>query len=73
MTPKQCRMARSGLGWTVNKLAEAAQVRPNTVSNFERGKGVQMNTMNALKNALLATGQVEFRGDNCVCIGGEEK
>ncbi len=67
MNPKQCRMARAGLGWTVTDLAQAAGVRPATVSNFERGKAALTTTVESLSNALINTGLVSFEGDNCVC------
>jgi transcriptional regulator with XRE-family HTH domain len=61
-------MARVGLGWTVHQLAEKASVMPNTVSNFEKERGVQMSTVTALEHALLSTGKVRFEGDTCVCV-----
>lgn len=68
MTPKQCKMARVALDWTVRQLAEKANVMPNTVSNFENGRGAHINTAKALEQALLSSGKVRFEGDNCVCI-----
>jgi transcriptional regulator with XRE-family HTH domain len=61
-------MARAGLGWTVHQLAEKASVMPNTVSNFEKERGVQMSTAKALEHALLSTGRIRFEGDSCVCV-----
>lgn len=68
MTPKQCKMARVALDWTVRQLAEKANVMPNTVSNFEIGRGAQISTATALKKALLSSGKVRFEGETCVCI-----
>ena len=68
MTPKQCKMARVALDWTVRDLAEKANVMPNTVSNFEKGRGAQTNTVKALEQALLSSAKVRFEGNNCVCI-----
>ena len=68
MTPKQCKMARVALDWTVRDLAEKANVMPNTVSNFEKGRGAQTNTAKALEQALLSSAKVRFEGNNCVCI-----
>lgn len=68
MTPRQCKMARVALGWTVRQLAEKASVMPNTVSNFEKGRGAQINTAKALEQALISSGKVRFEGDNCVCV-----
>lgn len=39
LTPTQCKMARAGLGLTVEQLALFAKVSPTTISNFERNKG----------------------------------
>ena len=61
-------MARVALAWTVHQLAEKANVMPNTVSNFEKGRGVQMSTAKALEKALLSSGRVRFEGDACVCV-----
>ena len=68
MTSKQCKMARVALDWTVRDLAEKANVMPNTVSNFEKGRGAQTNTAKALEQALLSSAKVRFEGNNCVCI-----
>ncbi len=61
-------MARVALDWTVRQLADKANVMPNTVSNFENGRGAQINTAKALEQALLSSGKVRFEGDACVCI-----
>ena len=68
MTPKQCKMARVALGWTVAELAKRADVMPNTVSNFELGRGVLMSTAKVLELALVESGKVRFEGDTCVCV-----
>ena len=68
MTPKQCKMARVGLGWTNQQLAEKAGVVPNTVSNFEKGRDVHSSTAKVLEHALLESGKVRFEGDTCVCV-----
>jgi|DEB0MinimDraft_12_1074336.scaffolds.fasta_scaffold00565_10 DNA-binding XRE family transcriptional regulator len=61
-------MARVGLGWTNQQLAENAQVAPNTVSNFENGRDIQPSSKQAIERALLSSRQVRFEGANCVCI-----
>lgn len=61
-------MARVGLGWTVAELAERAGVMPNTVSNFELGRGALVSTAKVLEHALLASGGVRFEGESCVCV-----
>lgn len=68
MTPKQCKMARAGLGWTVSDLAEKAGTRPATISNFERGGVALTTTAQMLKEAILATGRVVLSGDDCVRV-----
>ncbi len=73
MTPKQCKMARVGLGWTVRQLSEKAKVMPNTVTNFEKGRGVHTSSISVLEQALLSTGKVRFEGDSCVCVDDIEE
>lgn len=68
MTPQQCKMARAALDWTVRELAEKGGVMPNTVSNFEKGRGVHGSTVKVLEDALLSSGKVRFEGDTCVCL-----
>ena len=68
MTPRQCRMARVGLGWTNQQLAENAQVAPNTVSNFENGRDIQSSSKQAIESALLRSKKVRFEGNACVCV-----
>lgn len=68
MTPKQCRMARAALEWTVRELAEKSGVMPNTVTNLEKGRGNNSSTINAIKRVFLDTGLVSFDGDHCVCV-----
>ena len=61
-------MARAGLDWTVNDLAEKANVRPATISSFERGGDSKLSTVESIKKAFLDTGLVTFTGDDCVCV-----
>lgn len=72
MTPKQCKMARAGLGWTVSQLAEKTSGRPATVSNFERGGVSKSSTVIAIENAFISTGRVTFTGKDCVCVTDPE-
>ncbi len=71
MTPTQCKMARAGLNLSVHELAEMSGVSANTISSFERGKGAQTRTADALKAALLSTNRVRFEGEQCVCVEDE--
>ena len=58
MTPLQCKMARTALGWGVRDLAKAAKVAPATVTRFEGGQGVQSRTIDALRDTLETAGVV---------------
>jgi transcriptional regulator with XRE-family HTH domain len=60
MTPLQCKLGRTALGWTVRQLAHTAKVSANTVSRFESGKTeAQPSTVIVMQQALEAGG-VEF-------------
>ena len=52
ITREQCKMARAALGWSVRELGARADVTPNTVSNYEVGKNVNLSTVEKLKEAL---------------------
>lgn len=41
ITATQIRMARAGLGWNCQRLADAAGVHKNTIHRIERGDGWQ--------------------------------
>ncbi len=70
MTPDQCRMARAGLRWSVVDLGKRADVRPNTVSNFERGGDAFRSTVRALRLALEAGGAVFVPAGEASLDGG---
>ena len=72
MTPRQCKMARVALDWTVKDLAEKSGVMPNTVSRFERGMDAYASTASKFQTALEATGKVKFEGDSCVCVVSQD-
>jgi transcriptional regulator with XRE-family HTH domain len=63
MTPKQCKMARAGLGLGVRDLAAAAKVSTNTLTRFEAGEDLRPRTIDAIRAALEAAG-VEFIPEN---------
>lgn len=69
MTPKQCRMARAGLGMSIADLAGAADVRVATVSHFERGGESYASTVKKLRAALEKRGAV-FVGDGEASLTG---
>ena len=58
LTKEQIRMARAALGWGVRELAKSAGVSTNTVSRFENGLGVQVETLRRLESALEEAGIV---------------
>jgi len=64
MTPAQLRAARGLLGWTQDKLCEAAQVSGPTVRNFENGKITPHRaTLAMMQQALEKAGIVFTNGD----------
>jgi transcriptional regulator with XRE-family HTH domain len=57
MTPTQCKMARVALDWTLQDLANAAQVGLATVNRFEMQQAVPRRaTLAAIRRALEAAG-----------------
>lgn len=56
----QVRMARAGLDWSLEDLAQASGVHRNTISNFERGiyEG-EPNSLAKIRKALEKAG-IEF-------------
>ena len=73
MTPMQCKLGRTAVGWNIKRLAEeAGNISPNTVYRFENGKDYYQSTADKLEQALLSTGKVRFEGDKCVCLCGSE-
>ena len=60
MTPTQCKMARVALDWTLQDLANAAQVGLATVNRFEIQQAVPRRaTLAAIERAFEAAG-IEF-------------
>jgi DNA-binding transcriptional regulator YiaG len=59
ISPLQCKLGRTALGWTTHALAREAQVSANTVSKFEAGK-VKPNpsTVQVIKLALERHGVI---------------
>ena len=56
MNEAQCKMARAGLGWSLDELAQAAGVSRMTVVRFERGDTVQPESVEALRAAFVKEG-----------------
>jgi hypothetical protein len=56
ITPRQCRMARAGLGLTLGELARISRVSVNTLRRFEDEGGVTTRTIAKVQAALLQAG-----------------
>jgi transcriptional regulator with XRE-family HTH domain len=56
-------MARAALSMSISELAEATGVRPNTVSEFERGADSRRSTVDRLQAVLEARGAVFIPAD----------
>jgi transcriptional regulator with XRE-family HTH domain len=57
-------MARAALNWTVRKLAEAAHLHRNTITNIETGRYAgDEATLAAIEKVLLRAG-IEFIDEN---------
>ena len=70
----QCRMARSLLGWSVQELADRAEVGTTTIKRIELtdlvSDGAQVGTLKAVSTAFTDTGKVRFEGLNGVFAEG---
>lgn len=51
-------MARAALGWSARELAQKAGVATNTVSRFEGGGDMRVDTLTRLEQALEKGGVV---------------
>ncbi|NIA68462.1 helix-turn-helix transcriptional regulator [Pelagibius litoralis] len=69
MTPRQCRAARSLLGWTQQELVEASGVSMTSVRNFERGASQPIRANLAALKAALESGGIVFIEANGGGIG----
>jgi len=49
-------MARAGLGWSVADLAAKSGVAARTIARFEAGEPVKLETVEALRSALVQGG-----------------
>ncbi len=66
ITPIQCKMARTALGWGVRRLAAEAKVSVSTVNRFEVGHTEPIPiTVEALERALQTAG-IQFKRDGSV-------
>jgi transcriptional regulator with XRE-family HTH domain len=57
LTPQECRAARKALGWTLIRLAIAADISPTTTWLFENSRVAPFpSTLSALRRALEGAG-----------------
>lgn len=56
MDARQCRMARTGLGWRAKDLADAAGVGTATIARFELGETINTQSRQRIAEALEAAG-----------------
>jgi transcriptional regulator with XRE-family HTH domain len=68
MLPVQSRLARTALGWNIDKLAEVAQVSTQTIKRLERGDELRRRTIAKIQGALEEAG-IEFLPDNGGGVG----
>lgn len=71
LSVEQCRAGRALLGWSTNKLADAASLGLATVRRFETGNAVQAGSIAAMRDALERAG-VTFIATGDVSRGGGE-
>lgn len=70
----QCRMARGLLNWSVQQLAERANVGLSTIKRLEAidlvPVNAQVGTLQTIAKAFTDTGKVRFEGvDTVVAVG----
>jgi DNA-binding XRE family transcriptional regulator len=68
MDATQCRMARAGLGWTLDDLAEASEVNRRTILNFENDGPASQSSLDKLRSAFEGEGVVFI--ERGVYVGG---
>ena len=65
ITPAQCRSARTLLGWSLNKLANAASVSESAVDDFEmERRRPDAATADAIRRTFEDVGVVFLPGDD---------
>lgn len=52
----QCQMARAALGLSVAELAKRSTIAARTIARFEAGETVKLDTVEALRRALVDAG-----------------
>ncbi|MGY3576804.1 putative transcriptional regulator [Bradyrhizobium sp. USDA 4504] len=61
-------MARAGLKWSTQKLADKADVGVNTVNRFEDGQDARLSSVEKMRHALESAGVIFI--DNGQSING---
>ncbi len=60
VTKEQCRGARGLLGWTLENLAERADINRNTINKFENGQSKPHRATLRVLQATLEAAGIEF-------------
>lgn len=68
MKPTQCRMARAGLGWSLDDLAALSGVNRRTILNFENEDRASPRSIAKLRETLEGGGVVFI--ERGVYLGG---
>ena len=63
ITGQHSKMARAALNWGVRNLSSAAGIGVNTVTRFESGRNVTIETIKKIQTALEKAG-IEFIASN---------
>lgn len=74
-TGAQIRMARAYLKWSAEGLANKSGIGLSTVKRIESSDGLpstRIENLQAVYDAIVATGKVRFEGDSCVCVVSQE-
>lgn len=56
MNITQCRMARAGLGWSLDDLASASGIARRSIARFEAGEAVRPETSETLRQTFVKEG-----------------
>jgi len=64
----QCRMARSGLRWSLSDLAQQSGVSRRTIARFELGGRVSAESLEALRLTLERAGAKFIENDQAVGV-----
>jgi DNA-binding XRE family transcriptional regulator len=63
-----CRMARTGLRWSLDELARQSGVSRRTIARFELGGRVSAETLEALRNTFENAGAKFIEADQLVGV-----